>query len=172
MCIKERFLLGLNHTVCGRPPKSGQKRLADICKRLRKSSLSELVSLFDPWIRHEQLVGGHVRKRQLPTHTTFWAFLSQILTRNCSCIQTVRPIQPCLAHQGVESLDITDSAYCQARARLPLELLEDVHESLANQLVSHVRSDDLWLCRSVKWYFSRKERENSVNPIPLRSHFV
>jgi hypothetical protein len=150
MFIKERFLPGLNHFICGHPPKSEQKRLAETCGRLRKSSLNELATLFEPWIRNEQLVGGHARERQLPTHTTFWAFLSQILAGNCSCLQTVRSIQSCLAHQGVENLDLTDSAYCQARARLPLELLEDVHKKLADHLISHVRSDELWLNRRVK----------------------
>ena len=150
MIIKQRFLPGLNHIVCGRPPKSEQKRLAETCRRLRNSSLSELATLFEPWIRHEQLVGGHVRDRQLPTHTTFWALLSQVLAGNCSCLQTVRSIQSCMAHQGMDNLDLTDSAYCQARARLPLKLLERVHEQLADELVKHVRSDELWLGRRVK----------------------
>ncbi len=150
MLIKERFLPGLNHTVCGRPPKSEQKRLTETCERLRKSSFSELATLFDPWIKHEQLVGGHVRSRQLPTHTTFWAFLSQILAGNCSCIQAVRSIQSCFAHEGMDCLDLTDSAYCQARSRLPLELLETVHEELSERLLKQVRNDELWYGRNVK----------------------
>lgn len=150
MIIKERFLPGFNHIVCGRPPKSEQTRLAETCRRLRNSSHSELATLFEPWISNEQLVGGHVRHRQLPTHTTFWAFLSQILAGNCSCQQTVRSIQSCMAHEGMDNVDLTDSAYCQARARLPLKLLEKIHEQVADQVVKHVGSDGLWLGRRVK----------------------
>jgi hypothetical protein len=58
-------------------------------------------------------------------HRTFWCFMWQMPNENTSCREVVRQVQALLALQGARQLDEGNSGYCQARARLPLALLED-----------------------------------------------
>lgn len=57
-------------------------------------------------------------------HRTFWCFVWQMLNENTSCREVVRQVQALFALQGNRQLDEGNSGYCQARARLPLDLLE------------------------------------------------
>jgi hypothetical protein len=46
--------------------------------------------------------------------------------------------------------DSGTSAYCQARSRLPLERLTEIHQVLADKLSARITSPELWLGRVVK----------------------
>jgi putative transposase len=63
------------------------------------------------------------RERPYSTRRTFWCFLWQILNENTSCRDVVRQLQAVLALHGILNLDEANSAYCQARIRLPVRLL-------------------------------------------------
>jgi len=49
-----------------------------------------------------------------------------------------------------EAMSPHTSAYCQARARLPLKVLNDIHEHLAERLHNHIPLDGLWHKRHVR----------------------
>jgi hypothetical protein len=68
--------------------------------------------------------GGKSRERPYSIRRTFWCCLWQMLNENTACRAVVRQLQTALGLQGVPNLDSGNSAYCQARARLPLSLLE------------------------------------------------
>src|SRR5438105_2613406 len=56
------------------------------------------------------------RERTLGPAQTVWAFLLQVLHGNTACVHTVRLAQ----------LTCSAAAYCEARARLPLAVLEQI----------------------------------------------
>jgi hypothetical protein len=64
------------------------------------------------------------RERPYSLHRTFWCFVWQMLNGHASCREVVRQLQALLSLHGGPPLDEGNSGYCQARARLPLDLLE------------------------------------------------
>ena len=117
------------------------------------STLSRLCEVFGSWLPANTLAtadeGINSRTRLYPQSVTFWAFLSQILNVSSSCREVVRKIQAWYAPQG-KSADSGTSGYCQARSRLPLRSLRQVHEALAGKLSARVTPPELWLDRCVK----------------------
>jgi len=81
---------------------------------------------------------------------TFWAFLSQVLNPLSSCREIVRKVQAWSACRGATLPTSGTSAYCQARSRLPLADLIQLHQHLANKLSARVKGSDLWKGRRVK----------------------
>lgn len=119
----------------------------------RASTLSRLCEVFGSWLPANALSpaakGLNSRARLYPQRVTFWAFLSQVLNPLSSCREAVRKIQAWYAPQG-QSADSGTSAYCQARSRLPLRSLRQVHAALAGKLSARVTPPELWLGRGVK----------------------
>jgi hypothetical protein len=104
-------------------------------KVLRAKSLRELRAVFG-WLIPDRrwqgpTVGPPSRERLFTPLITFWAFLSQGLAADSACRTAVRKVQAWGARQGGGSMSANTSAYCQARARLPEETLEALHEQLA-----------------------------------------
>ena len=78
---------------------------------------------------------GHVhRKRLLDPVTTVHAFLSQVLHGNVACAA--------VPHLTGQSFSAT--AYCQARARLPLALFEDLFDRVTDGLYAERQTTGLW----------------------------
>ncbi len=102
-------------------------------RRLAKASLSELPILFSDWLDLSQADNSAKRNRVFTPTRTFWLFLAQILSADGSCTEAVRRALAWLAtDEGEPSPE--SSAYCQARMRLPEELLD----TLARQVVERV----------------------------------
>ena len=114
-------------------------------------SLEQLYGLFGDLIpkklfeRSEKGVKG--RERCLPPRVIFWAFVAQVLDPGTSCRGAVRKVEAwwrwSQKERGENSL--STSAYCQARARLPMDLLRGAHEALGRWIAQRTRS--AWLCR-------------------------
>jgi hypothetical protein len=83
---------------------------------------------------------------------TFWAFLSQVLSKDSSCRAAVLKIlawgQFELPAQKQPSAD--SSAYCRARKRLEDKTLTAINAQLADRLERHVPERSLWHGRHVK----------------------
>jgi hypothetical protein len=94
--------------------------------------------------------GLNSRQRIYPLKLTFWAYLSQVLSPGCSCREIVRKVQAWYAPQAKTLPDSGTSAYCQARSRLPLPRLLELHHCLADQLIARITPPELWLGRRVK----------------------
>ena len=115
--------------------------------------MSRLCEIFGPWLPVAMLSptgkGLNSRRRTYPLPLTFWAFLSQVLSPGSSCREVVRKVQAWYAPQD-KSADSGTSAYCQARQRLPLSGLRELHQTLAGKLSAHLTPPELWLGRRVK----------------------
>ncbi len=110
--------------------------------------LAALVARFVPVglfaVREEQ------RERVFTPWVSFIAFLGQVLTRGSACREAVRRVQAwCVAAQRAVPDDNT-SAYCQARARLPLERLRAAHEKLGEWIGARTKEAWRWCGRPVK----------------------
>lgn len=128
------------------------------CRRqvaqLQHAGLSELEALFAPVIPTDRLPQTHhglnSRERIYTVRTTFWAFLSQVLTPGSSCRETVRKIQVLFQQRGGPLVDEDTGAYCTARKRLPSVTLQSIHQHTAQNLEQQVPQEDLWLGRHIK----------------------
>jgi hypothetical protein len=147
------FLPGLSSRLFGRQRRSQREALRAHSERWRQSSLSRLCEIFGPWLPAALLAptakGINSRQRTYPLPLTFWAFLSQVLSPGSSCREVVRKVQAGYAPQDQMPASGT-SAYCQARSRLPLACLKEVHQTLAAKLSARITTPELWLGRCVK----------------------
>jgi hypothetical protein len=80
-------------------------------------------------------VGHQWRERKLDPVTTTRLFLLQILSGNTACNDLPR----------ISKLDITGSAYCEARKRLPLEALQVLLSRCTGQMMESARDTGKWL---------------------------
>ena len=147
------FLPGFNRWI-GRGPKSALAQARAKAAGALESSLSELSILFGSYIPESLLApthsGIHSRERIFSFRSTFWAFLSQALSPKVSCRETVRKVQSFCTQRGLSLPGSSDSAYCQARRKLPLERLQAVHEHVGEQLTGRVQQGWLWHGRRVR----------------------
>jgi Transposase DDE domain len=82
-----------------------------------------------------QAAGHRWRERELGPVTTVKMFLLQILFGNVACNYVPR----------LAGKDVTGSAYCEARARLPLAALEALLARSTTKMAECVRETGLWL---------------------------
>lgn len=90
------------------------------------------------------------KQRLFDPIVTLWAFLSQVLDNDKTCHNAVSKIIAYLTGEGVEIPSTDTSAYCQARLRLPEELLQKLFDEAAQNLEEKVTDEDLWCGRNVK----------------------
>jgi hypothetical protein len=130
--------------------------LARHTERLRTASaagLQQLEALFGPWIAHWRLAqqeeGPHSRDRVWNLRLVFWTFLWQVAQAGAPCREAIRQAQAlCLANDRPAPPD-TNSPYCQARAGLPLERLDEIQGSLLVQADALLAAKDRWCDRRV-----------------------
>jgi len=113
-------------------------RLATLGRRtqqLRQQSLCHLERLIAPFLPPGLLSqaeeGPNSRERIFSVRRTFFGFLYQVLNPKCPCRQIVRQIQALFALHDQGQVDESNSAYCQARKRLPLDILCRVRVGVA-----------------------------------------
>jgi hypothetical protein len=78
--------------------------------------------------------GSGSRQRLFSIQTTFWAFLAQVLNPQSSCREALRKLQAWQAACNSQTASSDTSAYSQARHRLPVDLLRQVHERVAHEV--------------------------------------
>ena len=118
------------------PPFRG--RLAALGRRvqqLRQHSLCHLELLVGPLLPPGLLSqadeGPNSRQRVYSVRRTFFGFLYQVLKPDCPCREIVRQTQALSILQDQGRVDEGTSAYCQARKRLPLDLLQRLRVAVA-----------------------------------------
>ena len=106
-------------------------------RSLRQHQLHHLEALFGSGIPAGALSqtdqGPNSRRRVYTIGRTFWGFLYQVLHPHCPCRTIVRQVQALCALQGAGCPDENSSAYCQARLRLPLDLLQRLRHAIATR---------------------------------------
>jgi len=94
---------------------------------LRQQSLVHLDQLFGrllpPALLAQADEGLNSRDRVFSVRRTFFGFLYQVLNPACPCREVVRQIQALFALHHRGPVDESTGAYCQARARLPWDIL-------------------------------------------------
>jgi DDE family transposase len=116
--------------------------------------LHQLEALFGGWLLPHWLSpreeGAFSRQRDWPLRLTFWTFLAQVLCPGSSCRAAVRQAQAQarLERRPVPAEDT--SAYCQARGRLPLKLLQELIQRVGGSLQQRVPERARWCGRGVK----------------------
>jgi hypothetical protein len=116
-----------------------RSRLAALGRRtahaLRQATLSQLQEQLRQVLPAPLLAstdeGDNSRERVFCLRFTFECFLWQVLSPQTSCREVVRHVQGLLRLMGRTPIDQSNSAYVQARLRLPRERLEQALEATA-----------------------------------------
>src|SRR5271169_3498762 len=119
----------------------------------RAGTLHQLERLFGPWIGPwllaQQDEGDHSRNRRWNLRLVFWTFLWQVAQAGASCREAIRQAQARCQADGQIAPPNTTSPYCQARANLPLERLEQIHRRVVSEADQIIASGELWCGRRV-----------------------
>jgi hypothetical protein len=89
------------------------------------------------------------RDRLFNPSTTIWGFLSQVLSEDHSCRDTVSRILAYRAAAGLPVGSANTASYCNARARLPTGVLRTLAQRTAQQLQDSLPQAWKWQGRSV-----------------------
>lgn len=123
-------------------------RLANLGRRvqqIRQQSLLQLDRLLYPLLPPGLLAqadeGTNSRERVYSVRRTFFGFLFQVLKPDCSCREMVRQILALGALLFDDTSSPGTSAYCQARQRLPWDILPRLRCALATRAD---RARQLW----------------------------
>jgi hypothetical protein len=103
--------------------------------------------LLPPGLLSQSDQGPNSRDRVYNVRRTFFGFLYQVLNPKCPCRQVVRPLQALFALQGGGQVKSGTGAYCQARDRLPWDILPRPRCAMAARAD---RASQLWQGLSVK----------------------
>ena len=129
-------------------------RFANLGRRtqhLRQQSLLQLDLLLHPFLPVGLLSqadeGPNSRERVYTVRRTFFGFLFQVLKPECACREIVRQILALCALHSHNTSGPGTSAYCQARQRLPWDILPRLRGALAAR-AEHARQ--LWKGFGVK----------------------
>lgn len=152
MTNKTPFLNGFPTFLFGRAKASGQALLNKARKVVIDRCPGQLSSLFAEVIAPALVVSLAMnrRVRHFPDEVTFWAFLSQTLSEDRSCARAVAEVQNWRLDHGQKLPSADTSSYCKARQRLPMTMLEGVHEDLRNSLSRQTPTELLWHGHVVK----------------------
>lgn len=110
-------------------------------------SSSNLAGMFGGWIPPQKrvLLGGCGKRRRIfSPMTTFWNFLAQVLNPAQPCRETVRQIQAARRLRRKRRISSATGGYCQARCRLPEEVLEGIWQAIAQQAAEDSTSAMQW----------------------------
>lgn len=125
-------------------------------QRLRTTvgpSLNQLELLFELWIARWRLAqedeGDHSRNRLWNLRLVFWAFLWQVAQAGASCREAIRQAQAACRLSGRRLPPDENSPYCQARAALPLDRLQAIHDAVVADADAAIATKDLWCGRRV-----------------------
>jgi hypothetical protein len=120
-------------------------------QHIRQQSLLQLDLLLHPFLPVGLLSqadeGPNSRERVYTVRRTFFGFLFQVLKPECACREIVRQILALCALHSHNTSGPGTSAYCQARQRLPSDILPRLRGALAAR-AEHARQ--LWKGFGVK----------------------
>jgi hypothetical protein len=114
-------------------------------RQLRQQSLMHLDLLLGSFLPAGLLSqsdeGSNSREQIYSVRRTFFGFLYQVLKPDCPCREVVRQIQSLFALVSSRQVSETTGAYCLARGRLPLDILQRLRCAAA----AHAgKMEELW----------------------------
>ena len=129
--------------------KSPGKLKAQI-SNLRRNSPSQLAELFGKWFNLNNNFGTPKRLRLFTPSRMFWLFLFQVLSPDGSCREVLRGFLAWLAVEEEKTASVRTTAYCRARAKLPLKAIRSLSRQIVRKVCAMESADDLWCGRKVK----------------------
>lgn len=144
------FLPGFSSFRFARVPRLSLDKLPSFSGFAKVYTLFE--RLVSPHCFQRETTGLNSRDRTLPPSITFWAFIAQVLTPGASCREMVRQLEAQWRAANPASLaEVSDSAYCQARARLKGDTLQQVAQGVIDHLEQRVAPrTDYFAGRAIK----------------------
>jgi len=139
----------------GKPPVSA---LAEAFAKLSQfSSLSQLRKAFGSYIPQALLArttsGDNSRQRIFSLDVVFWSFFDQVQTPGGACREAVRKVMALtrrkFPRQKQNPMSPDTSAYCQARAKIPLATMDQINAHLVDRMQTKIPQDKLWHGRLV-----------------------
>ncbi len=123
-------------------------------RAIRSATLAQVESRLAPALPPDLLQaprrGAHSRDRIFPLFRTFWCWFWQILQANTSCREVVRQVQALFALQGGAKVDEATGAYCEARKKVPLALLEKAFAASAQSAQRQAEESSVLQGRQLK----------------------
>ena len=95
-------------------------------------------------------LGHKFRKRVYSPAITIWMFIGQVLSHDHSCRDAVSRLNVWRVANGEKPCDTDTTAYCEARQRLPEQLVLDLARSTGSDCASKSPQSWLWMNRVVK----------------------
>ena|SRR5258706_6048351 len=121
---------------------------------LRQSTLAQfqeqIRNLIPTQLLSQQEAGPNSRDRCFNMRFTFECFVWQMLKPRTACREVVRQVQALLRLQGQAPIDEDDSAYVQARQRLPKQKMLAVLRALAQRAAQRITPSAAFQGRAVK----------------------
>ena len=122
------------------------------------TSLSQLRKVFGAFIPQALLApsvsGANSRKRLFSLDVIFWSFLDQVQSPGASCREAVRKVQAFSCRKVPPQKEARTSAgttaYCKARAKIPLDVLDGIQAHLVDRIQTRIPHNALWHGRHVK----------------------
>jgi hypothetical protein len=133
-------------------------RLAALGRRtvqtLRQATLAQLqqhlADFLPPALLSSTEEGPNSRQRDFPLRLTFECFVWQMLNPQTSCREVVRHVQTLCRFAGRSPVNPSDSAYVQARQRLPAQCMEQALAATAQAAELRVPKPTVLQGRTVK----------------------
>lgn len=112
---------------------------------LRACTLHGLEDRLGAFLPRDLLPPAGARERPFSQRRTFWCLTRQMLDGHASCDKTVRDVQAlfALSYPGGKNISSCNSAFCQARARLPEQKLHTAVEHTAKTASQLTPGEDL-----------------------------
>ena len=129
-----------------------QQQVREIGRRLERANAMDFFNLITgPELLEtlEALLPEH-RERKFPPTVTLSMFLGQILRADSSCRNAVNEAIINQLLQGSEAVSANTGGYCQARERLPIDLVRELARQCASLMNRHTSNGWLWRGRHVK----------------------
>jgi len=124
-------------------------RLDGTARRLRRAAWEEMGAAFAPWLDGAVEIGPPARERLFYPARVFMLFLSQVLSADGSCRQTLHKFLAWLALTEGRQASPNTAAYCKARARLPLAEIERARDDVARKIQQSPQAQGRWRGRCV-----------------------
>lgn len=150
------FFPAFGSLLFGKAPVSSLKQA--LSKLSQYSTLSQLQEAFGSYIPRALLSpadhGSNSRRRIFSLEVVFWSFLDQVQTPGASCREAVRKVMAWTRRHLPRETDPTMSpntaAYCKARAKIPLDVMDKINGHLVNRIQGNIVRENLWHGRYVK----------------------
>lgn len=123
-------------------------------RQFRRATLAQIEARLAPALPDGLLAprqaNDHSRERVFPLFRTFWCWVWQVLQANTSCREVVRQVQALFALECAGSVDGATGAYCQARSKIPLSVLEGALDATAQSAQRKAPSSKALQGRTIK----------------------